>query len=163
MAVDVGKWAPAASSMKSGKSPAQRTIQFMGTPSSSEPLARSCSARERGAGDEVGFLRRHEGSKALAIERRHGSGSFGSSGACLSWGNDQPHQRVHAAGLTRWMPAPIIEFAPVRRSDHGSVSGDHPRLEVTVEPRISLVTLGVADVARARAFYEALGWHAASR
>jgi predicted lactoylglutathione lyase len=27
-----------------------------------------------------------------------------------------------------------------------------------VEQRISLVTLGVADVARARAFYEALGW-----
>jgi uncharacterized protein len=31
-----------------------------------------------------------------------------------------------------------------------------------MEPRISLVTLGVADVARARAFYEALGWQAAS-
>jgi uncharacterized protein len=27
-----------------------------------------------------------------------------------------------------------------------------------VEQRISLVTLGVADLARARAFYEALGW-----
>jgi catechol 2,3-dioxygenase-like lactoylglutathione lyase family enzyme len=27
-----------------------------------------------------------------------------------------------------------------------------------VEQRVSLVTLGVADVARARAFYEALGW-----
>ncbi|MCB1040080.1 MAG: hypothetical protein KDA94_11225, partial [Acidimicrobiales bacterium] len=30
---------------------------------------------------------------------------------------------------------------------------------LNVEPRISLVTLGVADVARAKAFYEALGWH----
>lgn len=29
-----------------------------------------------------------------------------------------------------------------------------------MEPRISLVTLGVADLARARAFYEALGWRA---
>ncbi|HSL11917.1 MAG TPA: VOC family protein [Actinomycetota bacterium] len=29
-----------------------------------------------------------------------------------------------------------------------------------MEQRISLVTLGVADVARARAFYEALGWRA---
>ena len=29
-----------------------------------------------------------------------------------------------------------------------------------MEPRLSLVTLGVADVARARAFYEALGWRA---
>jgi predicted lactoylglutathione lyase len=27
-----------------------------------------------------------------------------------------------------------------------------------VEPRVSLVTLGVSDLARARAFYEALGW-----
>ncbi|MDB5511591.1 MAG: glyoxalase [Enterovirga sp.] len=30
-----------------------------------------------------------------------------------------------------------------------------------MEQRISLVTLGVADVARARAFYDALGWRAA--
>lgn len=29
-----------------------------------------------------------------------------------------------------------------------------------MEPRISLITLGVADVARARAFYERLGWRA---
>ena len=29
-----------------------------------------------------------------------------------------------------------------------------------MEQRISLVTLGVADVARSRAFYEALGWKA---
>jgi catechol 2,3-dioxygenase-like lactoylglutathione lyase family enzyme len=28
-----------------------------------------------------------------------------------------------------------------------------------MEPRISLVTLGVADLARSRAFYEAMGWH----
>ena len=27
-----------------------------------------------------------------------------------------------------------------------------------MEQRVSLITLGVADVARARAFYEALGW-----
>jgi catechol 2,3-dioxygenase-like lactoylglutathione lyase family enzyme len=35
--------------------------------------------------------------------------------------------------------------------------------EVTIamEPRLSLVTLGVADVARSRAFYEALGFKAA--
>jgi hypothetical protein len=31
-----------------------------------------------------------------------------------------------------------------------------------VPARLSIVTLGVADVARARAFYEALGWEAAS-
>jgi uncharacterized glyoxalase superfamily protein PhnB len=28
-----------------------------------------------------------------------------------------------------------------------------------MEPRVSLVTLGVTDLARARAFYEELGWH----
>ena len=27
-----------------------------------------------------------------------------------------------------------------------------------MEPRVSLITLGVADLARARAFYQALGW-----
>jgi catechol 2,3-dioxygenase-like lactoylglutathione lyase family enzyme len=31
-----------------------------------------------------------------------------------------------------------------------------------MEPRISLVTLGVADIARARAFYETLGWQGES-
>jgi predicted lactoylglutathione lyase len=31
-------------------------------------------------------------------------------------------------------------------------------MERVVEPRISLVTLGVEDVARARRFYERLGW-----
>jgi predicted lactoylglutathione lyase len=32
-----------------------------------------------------------------------------------------------------------------------------------VEPRISLVTLGVQDLARARQFYEALGWSGAQQ
>ena len=32
-----------------------------------------------------------------------------------------------------------------------------------MEQRISLVTLGVADLARARAFYEALGWSGAKQ
>ena len=31
-----------------------------------------------------------------------------------------------------------------------------------MEQRLSLVTLGVADVPRARTFYEALGWRAAN-
>lgn len=31
-----------------------------------------------------------------------------------------------------------------------------------MEPRISLVTLGVADLSRSRAFYEALGWGGAT-
>ncbi|MGH3052520.1 MAG: VOC family protein [Gaiellaceae bacterium] len=32
-----------------------------------------------------------------------------------------------------------------------------------MEQRLSLITLGVADLARARAFYEALGWTSAAR
>ena len=32
-----------------------------------------------------------------------------------------------------------------------------------MEPRISLVTLGVKDLARSRAFYEALGWSGAQQ
>ena len=32
-----------------------------------------------------------------------------------------------------------------------------------MEQRVSLVTLGVADLARARAFYEALGWRSESK
>ena len=32
-----------------------------------------------------------------------------------------------------------------------------------MEPRISLVTLGVDDLARARSFYEALGWRGAQQ
>ena len=35
--------------------------------------------------------------------------------------------------------------------------------DTTVEQRISLVTLGVDDLARARAFYEALGWSGAQQ
>ena len=31
-----------------------------------------------------------------------------------------------------------------------------------MEPRVSLITLGVADIGRARAFYEALGWEGQS-
>lgn len=43
----------------------------------------------------------------------------------------------------------MSESAPLQ----GSVPGP-------MEPRISMVTLGVADLDRARAFYEALGWRA---
>jgi len=47
------------------------------------------------------------------------------------------------------------------RSSRAWASAAHPRgrsLFRAVDQRLSLVTLGVADVARARAFYEALGW-----
>ena len=39
------------------------------------------------------------------------------------------------------------------------MSGDSPK---KMEQRISIVTLGVSDMARARAFYEALGWRAST-
>ena len=32
-----------------------------------------------------------------------------------------------------------------------------------MEPRVSLITLGVADLARSRNFYEALGWRSSSK
>ena len=32
-----------------------------------------------------------------------------------------------------------------------------------MEPRVSLITIGVADLERSRAFYEALGWRSESR
>ncbi len=45
---------------------------------------------------------------------------------------------------------------PVRRPANVAGLRDYNR---RVEQRLSLVTLGVADLARARAFYEAVGWH----
>lgn len=33
----------------------------------------------------------------------------------------------------------------------------------SIEPRVSLVTLGVADLGRSRRFYEALGWRSSSK
>jgi catechol 2,3-dioxygenase-like lactoylglutathione lyase family enzyme len=38
------------------------------------------------------------------------------------------------------------------------VSGMRPVYDARMEQRVSLVTLGVSDLARARAFYEGLGW-----
>ena len=39
-----------------------------------------------------------------------------------------------------------------------SASTSHAEVPVAIPPRISMVTFGVADVARATAFYESLGW-----
>jgi len=41
----------------------------------------------------------------------------------------------------------------------GGIRTVTPRYVSLMEQRVSLVTLGVADVARARAFYAAIGWH----
>jgi predicted lactoylglutathione lyase len=51
------------------------------------------------------------------------------------------------------MPDPDHRTAPL------SSGADAPCTVGAVEQRVSLITLGVADVARSRAFYEALGWH----
>jgi hypothetical protein len=40
----------------------------------------------------------------------------------------------------------------------GEADGHGQRYHYAMENRVSLVTLGVADTGRARAFYEALGW-----
>jgi catechol 2,3-dioxygenase-like lactoylglutathione lyase family enzyme len=46
----------------------------------------------------------------------------------------------------------------LRGADYPPVCNDH-----RVEQRISLITLGVSNLARARAFYEALGWSGAQQ
>ena len=63
------------------------------------------------------------------------------------------HRRA-GAGATRGQPEPRACDRRRRSSaDTGeAVGGSHG-------PRVSLVTLGVDDLRRARAFYEALGWH----
>lgn len=40
----------------------------------------------------------------------------------------------------------------------GGIAAAAKHKEIDMEQRLSLVTLGVADVSRARTFYEALGW-----
>ncbi len=55
---------------------------------------------------------------------------------------------------------------------HADRAGSRPELrrrasaacdDLLVDQRISVVTLGVTDLARARSFYEALGWHDAQQ
>jgi uncharacterized protein len=58
--------------------------------------------------------------------------------------------RFHAVDATPAAPRP----APIRASPRGTRS----ETIGLVDQRLSLVTLGVADLPRARAFYEALGW-----
>src|SRR5205085_7691506 len=59
-------------------------------------------------------------------------------------------------------PPPGASSACAARSARcGAPSSATNRKDPAMEQRISLVTLGVADLARARAFYEALGWSGA--
>src|SRR5450830_1871807 len=88
-------------------------------------------------------------------------------------GANQPGER--ALTSTKWIPASIVRAsaASVRSETEPSERRSVPsrslatrrtcsvvfRDDPGMEQRISLVTLGVADVARSRAFYEALGWN----
>ena len=80
------KRAPSAQSTKTGKGPAHLTIQFMGTPSSSDALARSCRARERGW---ASVKRRSSAAIRSARRRRSMIGTVRApsrtSGPRLSW------------------------------------------------------------------------------
>ena len=59
-------------------------------------------------------------------------------------------------------PSDVIENGLLRVTSHRAIV--HPRAQqvnmCAMEQRISLVTLGVRDLGRARAFYEGLGWRA---
>src|SRR3954468_8904858 len=54
-------------------------------------------------------------------------------------------------------PADMCRAWP-SRAGMRMVSGMRPVYDAGVEQRVSLVTLGVSDLARAQAFYEGLGW-----
>ena len=83
-------------------------------------------------------------------------GRFIGAGNVRHTGRDGPkilaHQKIEA------------RTGPARASRKAAAgSGRLPREVPPVEQRISLVTLGVAELARARAFYEALGWRGAKQ
>ena len=65
-----------------------------------------------------------------------------------------PHRPAHAAARCR-------QRRPLRGRTRAADGRRHGAGGV-IPPRLSLVTLGVASVARSRAFYEALGWRASS-
>ena len=80
VSVDVLDVRPAARSTKSGKPPAHLTIQFIGTPSRSEPFARSWSAIERGLSEA-----NVASSRSIRRASRERS-SFGAAGTSTSDG-----------------------------------------------------------------------------
>lgn len=80
-------------------------------------------------------------------------------------GNDSPcyHQRYHEV-VTEMPLSDGEQLAAVARNAASSGEGEvgvtyvQERYVAGMEQRISMVTLGVADVTRARRFYERLGW-----
>src|SRR2546425_3009301 len=67
----------------------------------------------------------------------------------------QTSHRARARSSSSWHAAKITAWARSRRSSFIRVSLRH------IEQRITLVTLGVSDYAKAKAFYAALGWRPA--
>src|ERR1700678_2633459 len=78
---------------------------------------------------------------------------------------------VGSCSLANGSPGPLVDRrASTGRGSRGTIGEsstgtDHPvvrqppgRMPV-MDQRLSVVTLGVRDLRRARAFYEALGWH----
>jgi uncharacterized protein len=71
------------------------------------------------------------------------------------------HVRMLASGSDADRLRPVARDLPPRRSHLASWSERLPLgEEVGMEQRVSLITLGVRDLERARTFYEGLGWSA---
>ena len=63
------------------------------------------------------------------------------------------------AGRKPWLVCALVPLPPDARSSSGvQPVCRRPGYVAGVEQRISLVTLGVADLTQARTFYERLGW-----
>ena len=83
---------------------------------------------------------------------RHGCAAVGGADAGRSPCCLHGHQRrAECRHLRRQDPGPGWSVATASRPLDGDGVG--------MEQRVSLITLGVADLARARRFYEAMGWH----
>src|SRR6476619_4245572 len=63
-----------------------------------------------------------------------------------------------SGSMTRTRSPADMRTAWPSRAGMRIVSGMRPVYDAGVEQRVSLVTLGVSDLSRARAFYEGLGW-----
>lgn len=57
-----------------------------------------------------------------------------------------------------WVPLPLRSVPSAGAKRRGGTRARRVGIVAAMEQRLSVMTLGVADVDRARAFYEALGW-----
>src|SRR5260370_1066663 len=77
----------------------------------------------------------------------HGAGLAGGPRSLAGRGNRRRPAVVPGDDCIRRNPRDVAAYPAARR---GTI--------VRIDQRVSLITLGVADLARSRAFYEALGW-----